>query len=125
MVKTIISIVVVACLVITGAIFEATVINKQFDEFATELNSLYQLTETETPTEEDVYALQENWRSKKNFLHAFISHNEIREFDLWIADMITFVREKEWTDAMSKLEVLISLTHEAPRSFIMNFASVF
>lgn len=125
MVKTIISIVVVACLLITGAIFEATVINGQFKEFEAELNVLYELTENESATEEDVYALQENWQRKKDFLHAFISHNEIREFDLWIADMVTYVREKEWTDATSKLEVLISLTRQAPRSFIMNFASVF
>lgn len=125
MVKTIISMMVVFCLLVGLAIFEVTVVNNKFNDFHDELMVLYEKAENETATEDDVYALQESWRSKKSFLHAFIPHNEIREFDLWIADAVTFVREKEWSDAVSKIEVLISLTHEAPRSFMLNFSNVF
>lgn len=125
MVKTIISMAVVFCLLVGFAIFEVTIVNKQFDEFEVELNTLYEKMENESATEDDLYRLQESWWSKKSFLHAFIPHNEIREFDLWIADAIVFVREKEWSDAISKIEVLLTLTHEAPRSFLLNFSNVF
>lgn len=125
MVKTIISMAVVFVLLVVGAIFECTVVSKQFDEFNSELTAVYQKIESETATEDDVYALQESWISKKSFLHAFIPHNEIREFDLWIADAVVFVREKEWSDALSKIEVLLALAKEAPRSFSMNFSTIF
>lgn len=125
MVKTIISIIVVVCILITGAIFETSFVNKQFNEFNQVLEVLYQKTNLEVAIEEDAYAVQQNWLDKKRFLHAFIPHNEIKEVDLWLAETIKLIRDKKWTDALSKIEVLKELSEQVPKTFAISWENIF
>ena len=54
-----------------------------------------------------------------------ISHNEIKEIDLWLAESVILVKDKKWTDALSKLEVLKELAEQLPRNFILTLENVF
>ena len=124
MVKTIISILVVACLLIVGSIYEQNFVNKQFDELNGVLTTLYHKIDDEIATQDDVYAVQKNWLNKKKVLHIFIPHNDIKEIDLWISESATLVRDKEWKDAISKIEVLIELTEQIPKTFVLSWENV-
>ena len=117
MVKTIISMTVVTIILIVGAWFESNFVSRQFNEFHTVLESLYEKVDDETAVMDDVYAVQKNWIEKKKYLHAFIPHNEIKEVDLWLSEAVTLVRDKEWCDAISKIEVLKELAEQIPRTF--------
>lgn len=117
MVKTIISMTVVTILLTVGAWFESNFVSRQFNEFHTVLESLYEKVDDETAVMDDVYAVQKNWIEKKKYLHAFIPHNEIKEVDLWLSEAVTLVRDKEWSDAISKIEVLKELAEQIPRTF--------
>ena len=85
MVKTFISMVSVALILLCCMIFENRFINKQFTEFNEVLCVLYEKGDEESATINDVYAVQENWLKKKKFLHIFIPHTEIKEVDLWLS----------------------------------------
>jgi len=124
MVKSVISMIVVAIILTVGAYFETTFVSRQFKELNGVLNVLYEKVDDETATESDVYAAQDNWLNKKKYLHAFIPHNEIKEIDLWLSETVTLVDRKEWTDALSKVEVLIELTEQIPRTFKLSFENV-
>ena len=124
MVKTLISILVVSLLLIVGSIYENNFINRQFDELNTVLVVLYDKIDSETATQDDVYAVQKNWLSKKKVLHIFIPHNEIKEIDLWLSESATLVRDKEWKDAISKIEVLIELTEQIPKTFVLSLENI-
>ena len=124
MVKSIISMIVVSCLLVAGAIYENHFLTKQFNEFDTVLEVLYQKIEDEDATIDDVYAVQENWLNKKKSLHVFIPHNEIKEIDLWLSESATLVRDKEWKDAISKIEVLLELTEQIPKTFMISWENV-
>ena len=124
MVKTIISICVVSLLLLVGSIYENNFINRQFDELNTVLVVLYDKIDNETATQDDVYAVQKNWLSKKKVLHIFIPHNEIKEIDLWLSESATLVRDKEWKDAISKIEVLIELTEQIPKTFVLSLENI-
>ena len=124
MVKSIISMIVVAIILAVSAFFETTFVSRQFDELNGVFNVLYEKVEGETATERDVYAAQDNWLNKKKYLHAFIPHNEIKEIDLWLGETVTLVDKKEWTDALSKVEVLIELTEQIPKTFKLSFENV-
>ena len=124
MVKTIISILVVSCLLIIGSIYENDFINRQFDELNTVLTVLYDKIDNQSATQDDVYAVQKNWLSKKKVLHIFIPHNEIKEIDLWLSESATLVRDKEWKDAISKIEVLIELTEQIPKTFVLSLENI-
>ena len=125
MVKTFISIFIVSALLIAGSIYENFFVNKQFDEFNDVLTALYQKIENETAVNNDVYAVQKNWLEKKRFLHVFIPHNDIKEIDLWLSESATLVKDKEWNDAISKIEVLIELSEQIPKTFKLSFENIF
>ncbi len=124
MVKTIISMIVVSIIFFAGAIYESNFVKRQFSEFSCVLEVLYQKVDDEVATQEDVYAVQDNWLNKKRFLHAFIPHNEIKEIDLWVAEAVTLVRDKEWSDAISKIEVLKELSEQIPKTFALSWENV-
>ncbi len=124
MVRSIISILVVACLLIVGSIYENFFIKKQFEDFNTVLTVLYDKIDNESATQDDVYAVQKNWLSKKRVLHIFIPHNDIKEVDLWLSESATLVRDKEWKDAISKIEVLIELSEQIPKTFMLSWENI-
>lgn len=125
MVKTIISSIVVAVIVLAFALFEQWFITKNFEDFNEVLTILYEKIDGENATQEDVYAVQDNWLNKKKSLHAFIPHNDIKEIDLWLAEAVTLVRDKKWEDAISKVEVLIELSEQIPKTFTLSFENIF
>ena len=125
MVKSFISIICVAIILGIGAIWENHFINTKFEDFSQNISVVYQKVDQKTATMDDVYALQKNWLSKKKLLHSFIPHNEIKEVDLWLAETATLVRDKQWEDAISKLEVLKELAEQIPKTFSISFANIF
>ncbi len=124
MVKTLISTLIACALIVAGSLFEGDFVQRQFQELNDVLVVLYEKVENETATEADVLAMQDNWHDKKRFLHAFIPHNEIKEFDLWIGEAIIFVKNKEWSDALSKIQVLLDLSTQVPKTFIVSFDNI-
>ena len=124
MVKTLISILVVSCILVVGAIYEHKFVSKQFKEFNQVLIVLYKKIDNNSATQDDVYAVQKNWLSKKKVLHIYIPHNEIKEIDLWLSESATLVRDKEWQDAISKIEVLIELSEQIPKTFVLSWENI-
>ena len=125
MVKTLISMILVFMVLLGGAFYENYFVNKQFDEMHAVLEVLYEKVDCETAKEDDVYAVQNTWIEKKKALHVFIPHNEIKEVDLWLSESATLVRDKEWQDAISKIEVLKELTEQIPKTFRLSWENLF
>ena len=125
MVKSIISMIAVAIILAAGMIFETAFIHGEFKELAAETEILYDKIEAKTANENDVYALQTKWVIAKEKLHAFISHNEIKEFDLWIAETVKLVSAEMWDEALSKIEVVMELEEQIPKTFEFSWANVF
>ncbi len=124
MVKTIISIIVLSCVLLVGSIYENYFVNSKFNDFHQVLTVLYQKIDEQTATQDDVYAVQKNWLDKKKSLHVFIPHNDIKEVDLWLSESATLVRDKEWQDAITKIEVIIELSEQIPKTFRLSFENI-
>ena len=124
MVKSAISIIVVSLILIAGTIYETNFVCRQFKEFDTMLATLYEKVDDHTAVEDDVLAVQKNWIDKKMHLHVFVSHNEIKEIELWIAEAVTLVRNEQWEDAISKIEVLRELSEQLPKSFSISIENI-
>lgn len=124
MVKSIFSTILVSLLLIVGAIYENNFIHKQFNQFNGVLIALYEKIDDEEATQDDVYAVQNLWIKKKRALHLFIPHNDIKEIDLWLSESATLVRDEKWEDAISKIEVLIELSEQIPKTFAISFENI-
>ena len=116
--------IIVATLLFIGAIYESNFIHKNFNDFHEVLEVLYQKVDENSATQDDVYAVHQKWLNKKRYLHAFIPHNEIKEVDMWLAEAVTLVRDKEWKDAISKIEVLKELTEQIPKTFMLSWDNI-
>ncbi len=125
MVRTTVSMLIVALLLFVGSILESSCIKSTFNDFHDVLSVLYEKVDERTAVQEDVYAVQKNWLEKKERLHAFIPHNDIKEIDLWLAESATLVRDEEWADAISKIEVLKELCEQIPKTFILSWENIF
>ena len=124
MVKTYIVSLIIAITLFLGAILGDLYIRNQFNEFNQTVCVLYRKITDETATADDVYSLQTVWIDKKKTLHAFISHTEIKEMDLWIAECASLVKDNEWTDAVSKIEVIRELSEQIPKSFSFSVENI-
>ncbi len=125
MLKTIITAICAFVLLFSTCMFEMNFIQRQFDEFHTITEELYDKIDKKIAKQDDVYAVQNNWLEKKKYLHAFIPHNEIKEVDLWLSESATLVRDEKWEDALSKVEVLKELSEQIPKTFTVSFANIF
>ena len=125
MVKSIISMIIVSLLLTTGAIWESIFINNQFDDLHNALQIVYEKVDQHTATTDDIYSLQKMWLDKKKSLHTVVPHNDIKEVDLWISETVTLVRDQEWSDAISKIEVLIELSEQIPKTFTLSPSNIF
>ena len=124
MVKSNLSTIIVAIVLVVGMIFESIYIKNQFSELSDSFSVLYQKVEKEIAEEDDVLAVQKKWINKKSHLHIFIPHGEIKEIDLWLSEAVTLVRDKEWKDAISKIEVLKELAEQIPSSFYLKLGNI-
>ncbi len=125
MVKSIVSMLCVAIIIGSAILWENHFIKNQFGEFNAVLNVLYDKVDKEVATQEDVYAVQKNWLNKKKYLHILIPHTEIKEIDLWLSEAVTLVRDKQWEDAISKIEVLTELCEQIPKTFSIAVENIF
>lgn len=125
MVKSIISMALAALVLAAGIVYETTFIRGEFQELTVATEALYDKIEAENANENDVYTLQKKWIWVKEKLHAFISHNEIKEFDMWIAETVNLVAAKMWDEALSKTEVILELEEQIPKNFKISLANVF
>ncbi len=124
MVKSLVSMLCALAVLIAGSIYETRFVEKQFAEFDVVLDELYEKVDSEQAVKDDVLAVQKNWLDKKKVLHIFIPHNDIKEIDLWLSEAVTLVRDKEWNDAISKIEVLKELSEQIPKTFKVSFENV-
>jgi hypothetical protein len=125
MVKSFISMIIVALILFGAAMYETYFVQKQFNELHQVLDVLYDKVDEKTATIDDVYAVQNNWLDKKKCLHVFIPHNEIKEIDLWLSESATLVRDQQWEDAISKIEVLKELSEQIPKTFTLSVENIF
>ncbi len=124
MIKSVITTICAVVILAVGVVFENFFVQKQFVELQQNFTELYNLTENQSATADDVISVQTDWHDKKKYLHAFIPHNEIKEIDLWISETITLIKDKEWHDAISKIQVLLDLSREIPKTFLISFDNI-
>lgn len=125
MVKSIITVLVSALIFIGGSICEQVYLNNSFQNFRERLIVVYEKTEDETITAYDVKSVQDLWIKNKKTLHVFISHNDIKELDMWISESLNYVKQKNYGEALDKIEVAIELAEQIPKGYLIRFENVF
>ncbi|MBE5743212.1 MAG: DUF4363 family protein [Clostridiales bacterium] len=124
MVKAFYTAVIALIIVVLSSFYEQIYLKKSFEEFREVTLEVYSKTEEQTAIKDDVLAVQNLWLEKKKTLHVFIPHNDIKEVDLWISEAVTLVEKKMWEDALSKLEVVIEMSEQIPKTYTLKLENI-
>lgn len=125
MVKSLLTAIISLALLIGAGIGEQAYLNKAFNDISSTLSVVYSKTEEKTVTQSDVEILQNKWHSYKRSLHVFLSHNDVKEFDLWIAETVSYVKQKNYGEALDKIEVAIELARQVPKGYAVRLENIF
>lgn len=124
MVKALITALASLLIIIGASFFEQSYLSSAFDEFECAVSATYEKTENHTAVKDDVLSVQNLWVEKKKTLHIFIPHNDIREIDLWVSEAVTLVENKKWEDALSKLEVVLEMIEQIPKTYALKVENI-
>ncbi len=125
MVKSIITVIISLLLLIGGAVYEQIYVNSAFDELKEQAIIMQRKEADKTAVYDDALNLQNFWIKKKEKMHAFVSHNDIKELDMWIAEGAAFTKLKDYGEAMTKYSVLADLCESIPKGYLIRFENVF
>ena len=125
MFKSILSVVIVTSLIVVGAMVEGIYLKNSFNDLITIVDEISDKLENQTAVKDDVLSMQKLWIKKKQKLHIFIPHTEIKEIDLWISECVTYTQYKKYEDALAKCEVVKELCEQIPKRFEVKIQNLF
>lgn len=125
MVKSLISVIVATAIIAVGATLENLSLKNSFSQITDCVDVLTQKLHEDTCTTDDILSLQTLWIRKKQGLHVYIPHAEIKELDLWISECVAYVRFKKIDEAIAKLEVVKELCEQIPKTFSVRIENLF
>ncbi len=124
MVKTLVSIIVAALVIVGGGIAENAYLSATFDGLTDVYEEIYHSSEQEKCTVGQAESAKKAWFDKKKTLHALIPHTEIKEVDLWVYELTEYVRQGNFKEASAKAYVILELFDKIPKTFSISLENL-
>lgn len=125
MVKSVITVIVSALILAGAAIYEQIYVNSAFDRLLEQALIMQEKETNKTATPADAENVRNCWIKEKEKMHAFISHNDIKELDMWLSEGIAFTKSGKHEEAYTKYVVIADLCKSIPKGYLIRFENVF
>ena len=125
MVKSVITVIVSALILAGTAIYEQIYVNSAFDRLFEQSLIMQEKETNKTATPADAENVRNCWIKEKEKMHAFISHNDIKELDMWLSEGIAFTKSGKYEEAYTKYVVIADLCKSIPKGYLIRFENVF
>lgn len=125
MVKSVITVIVSALILAGAAIYEQIYVNSAFDRLFEQSLIMQEKETNKTATPADAENVRNCWIKEKEKMHAFISHNDIKELDMWLSEGIAFTKSGKYEEAYTKYVVIADLCKSIPKGYLIRFENVF
>lgn len=125
MVKSVITVIVSALILAGAAIYEQIYLNSAFDRLFEQALIMQEKEINKTATPADAENVRNCWIKEKEKMHAFISHNDIKELDMWLSEGIAFTKSGKYEEAYTKYVVIADLCKSIPKGYLIRFENVF
>ncbi len=125
MIRTTVSIFIALAIIVGVSAYELRFVNESFSELRQILCSLYEKAEQSVATHEDGLAVQRYWEEKKKNLHVWLPHTSIDTVDYQLSEALGYLYEGRYTDALPKIEVLIDMSENIPKTFKLSPENIF
>ena len=125
MVKSVITVIVSALILAGAAIYEQIYVDSAFDRLFEQALIMQEKETNKTATPADAENVRNCWIKEKEKMHAFISHNDIKELDMWLSEGIAFTKSGKHEEAYTKYVVIADLCKSIPKGYLIRFENVF
>lgn len=125
MVKSVITVIVSALILAGAAIYEQIYVNSAFARLFEQALIMQEKEINKTATPADAENVRNCWIKEKEKMHAFISHNDIKELDMWLSEGIAFTKSGKYEEAYTKYVVIADLCKSIPKGYLIRFENVF
>ena len=125
MVKSVITVIVSALILAGAAIYEQIYVNSAFDRLLEQALIMQEKETNKTATPADAENVRNCWIKEKEKMHAFISHNDIKELDMWLSEGIAFTKSGKYEEAYTKYVVIADLCKSIPKGYLIRFENDF
>lgn len=125
MVKSVITVIVSALILAGAAIYEQIYVDSAFDRLFEQALIMQEKEINKTATPADAENVRNCWIKEKEKMHAFISHNDIKELDMWLSEGIAFTKSGKYEEAYTKYVVIADLCKSIPKGYLIRFENVF
>lgn len=125
MVKSVVTVIVSALILTGAAIYEQIYVNSAFDRLLEQAVIMQEKETNKTATPADAENVRNCWIKEKEKMHAFISHNDIKELDMWLSEGIAFTKSGKYEEAYTKYVVIADLCKSIPKGYLIRFENVF
>lgn len=125
MVKSVITVIVSALILAGAAIYEQIYVDSAFDRLLEQALIMQEKEINKTATPADAENVRNCWIKEKEKMHAFISHNDIKELDMWLSEGIAFTKSGKYEEAYTKYVVIADLCKSIPKGYLIRFENVF
>lgn len=125
MVKSVITVIVSALILAGAAIYEQIYVNSAFDRLLEQALIMQEKEINKTATPADAENVRNCWIKEKEKMHAFISHSDIKELDMWLSEGIAFTKSGKYEEAYTKYVVIADLCKSIPKGYLIRFENVF
>lgn len=125
MVKSVITVIVSALILAGAAIYEQIYVNSAFARLFEQALIMQEKETNKTATPADAENVRNCWIKEKEKMHAFISHNDIKELDMWLSEGIAFTKSGNYEEAYTKYVVIADLCKSIPKGYLIRFENVF
>ena len=125
MVKSVITVIVSSLILAGAAIYEQIYVDSAFDRLLEQALIMQEKEINKTATPADAENVRNCWIKEKEKMHAFISHNDIKELDMWLSEGIAFTKSGKYEEAYTKYVVIADLCKSIPKGYLIRFENVF
>lgn len=125
MVKSLITVLVSALILAGAAVYEQIYVNSAFQSLIEKATIMQEKELSKTATETDARNVKEFWIKEKEKMHAFVSHNDIKELDMWLSEGVAFTKSGKYEEAFTKYVVIEDLCRSIPKGYLIRFENVF
>lgn len=125
MVKSLITVLVSALILAGAAVYEQIYVNSAFQSLIEKAAVMQEKELSKTATETDARNVKEFWIKEKEKMHAFVSHNDIKELDMWLSEGVAFTKSGKYDEAFTKYVVIEDLCRSIPKGYLIRFENVF
>lgn len=131
MVKKWIVVIVVTIILIAGCVWESVFLNNSFDYLEDNLykykTQIEECEESELNNQENILYVQnlhDKWHEKMVVLKSLVWHSGIKEIEIGLSRIESYVKEKEKTETLAELNALIDYIEHYSEDFNISIENI-